>query len=771
MKTENVRWFDPVIALCYLALMYIIADHLVMTEWTDGLEVFPGLVLIGVVLGFMLGFSRFRRWTVFYFALIFTAFFITWKLLNFTDPTLSYNARILELGQRLWNLILLFFRNEPPTDSLLFLANMATQYWLVAFLGAYWIVRHGNALVPLIFALILEIMLDLNHYGTGRSGISTAVIVGLAAIIIAKLSFMQRNYQWKEDAIKVEADAPSAFFRSSTVLIILFVFVSWMLSSYVQRLPKSGNDVNYFTTLFQDIRKRFENAANPLRGGIPVPTENFGSTFALGSGSELSDNIALTVETNMRSVKEQPYYWRVRSYDNYADGIWSNTVNDGETLIVNDEKLTQPKFEERTLVRFTFFPRKNLTMLYAPGILYRVTEPVFIYREKVEGTIVDIPVVTVPTILTSGSRYEIASFIGSPNEKQLREAGSEYPAWVLEKYLQLPDNFPPQIHELAVQITADAETNYDKTLAITDWLRANIAYQRTIPSPPANKDPVYWVLFEQKEGFCNYYAAAEVLMLRSIGIPARWVVGYAQGDYSPKDRTFSVKESDAHAWPEVFFPEYGWLEFEPTASEDVFVRDSGEPKAATTKPIPTPIQDLANRDDMGDEDPRDQQQTTRSSLLLVRLRQPKNLAILGFILAWSMLLVFYNRQRNLPRERKLPVVLQHEMKKRGWSIPNFLRQWADYEKLLPVEKEFLTIRRINKFLKLPAIDSTTALEHINLLTNKLPATTEPAGVLLNEFHAEVYGHSAADMALVHQSIQSILREAMKYGFNRLLNRN
>jgi hypothetical protein len=104
-------------------------------------------------------------------------------------------------------------------------------------------------------------------------------------------------------------------------------------------------------------------------------------------------------------------------------------------------------------------------------------------------------------------------------------------------------------------------------MAVQDYLRQAITYSLDIASPPAGQDPVDWVLFDSPKGYCNYYASAMVVLLRSAGVPARMAAGFAQGAYDLDTGEFLVVESDAHAWPEVFFPGYGWVEFEPTASQ------------------------------------------------------------------------------------------------------------------------------------------------------------------------------------------------------------
>jgi len=91
---------------------------------------------------------------------------------------------------------------------------------------------------------------------------------------------------------------------------------------------------------------------------------------------------------------------------------------------------------------------------------------------------------------------------------------------------------------------------------------------------------VDYFLFDVKQGYCDYYASAMVMMLRSIGIPARFVAGYAPGDYNSQTSAYVVLEQNAHAWVEVFFPSYGWVQFEPTASQPVLLRPAQTPQQA-----------------------------------------------------------------------------------------------------------------------------------------------------------------------------------------------
>jgi hypothetical protein len=175
-----------------------------------------------------------------------------------------------------------------------------------------------------------------------------------------------------------------------------------------------------------------------------------------------------------------------------------------------------------------------------------------------------------------GQSYIVVSSISEADEESLREAGDVYPDWVLERYLQLPSNLPERVRNLAEEITEGYDNAYDKATAIEGFLRREIEYNVSIEAPPEGRDAVDYFLFDTREGYCNYYASAMVVMARAVGIPARLAVGYAGGEYNHKKGSYLVREKDAHAWVEVYFPRYGWVEFEPTSSEPPIARPRPE---------------------------------------------------------------------------------------------------------------------------------------------------------------------------------------------------
>jgi hypothetical protein len=146
--------------------------------------------------------------------------------------------------------------------------------------------------------------------------------------------------------------------------------------------------------------------------------------------------------------------------------------------------------------------------------------------------------------------------------EDLRKAGTDYPPAIRAAYLQLP-RLDSRIPRLAQEITQRAHTPFDRATAIELYLRTRFGYTLTQPDPPP-ADPLAYFLFRRQAGHCEYFATAMTVMVRSLGIPARYVNGFLPGEYNDVADSYIVRGSDAHSWVEVYFPRYGWIVFDPT---------------------------------------------------------------------------------------------------------------------------------------------------------------------------------------------------------------
>ncbi len=186
--------------------------------------------------------------------------------------------------------------------------------------------------------------------------------------------------------------------------------------------------------------------------------------------------------------------------------------------------------------------------------------------------------------ISAGDSYRATVGVSTATESDLSAAGTGYPGWILDRYLQLPTPMPSRLVDLAQALTKDLETPYEKAVTIRDYLRT-LEYTLDIEAPSDGTDGVDYFLFEQEKGYCQYFASAMAVLLRVCGVPSRMVAGYGPGEqqYDPGDitgrgpggwqelqQTFVVRNS--HSWTEVFFPGYGWIPFEPTPVRPIIAR-------------------------------------------------------------------------------------------------------------------------------------------------------------------------------------------------------
>ncbi len=170
--------------------------------------------------------------------------------------------------------------------------------------------------------------------------------------------------------------------------------------------------------------------------------------------------------------------------------------------------------------------------------------------------------------------YDVVSDVGLPPPGALRTASTVLPPEVRFIYLRLPDQMDPRITALARQVTAHADNNYDRAEAVEKYLRSHYGYSLNPPSIEP-QDPVGSFLFRSKEGYCEYFAAAMAVMLRTLGVPARLVNGFQTGTYNRVGKDFVVRARDAHSWVEVYFPGFGRIPFDPTPPDPNAVAASG----------------------------------------------------------------------------------------------------------------------------------------------------------------------------------------------------
>lgn len=299
-------------------------------------------------------------------------------------------------------------------------------------------------------------------------------------------------------------------------------------------------------------------------GGIPGFTPNaypgFGQSVDLRVRGRLSDEIVMKVRA------AQPALWRAQAYDTWDGVRW--TASDATTVPLGTGEVPvqvpppddSPQLgPDRRLVQTFYIENQQ------PNIVFAATEPRTLFfpggglRMDRYGSI------RAPFTLDPGVVYSVVSELSLATPEMLRRSSMEWEGGeFFERYTQVPASTPQRVIDLAHEITDPHPTIYGKTMAVEAWLKANTKYLLDIPPDPPNVDAVDHFLFETRRGYCEHISAAMVVMLRAVGIPSRFAVGYDPGERNLLTGYFEVRESDAHSWVEVHFPGFGWKQFDPT---------------------------------------------------------------------------------------------------------------------------------------------------------------------------------------------------------------
>jgi transglutaminase-like putative cysteine protease len=777
METKsNARWWDGLAGLLLLCSLITAATRLVVTQWTEDLQIVQSLALAGGILGLALGQSRFSARAVFYFALGYGLPLITWHLGVGLSPFMPWKERLVVLSQRLTNTIELFTASKPVNDNILFLVLMSILFWGLSVHAGYSITRWAGAWRAAIPTGLAIMVIHAYDPLIARRAWFLAAYLLFALLLVARSQFLRQRSLWRKNRTYIPPDIGFDWIRYTLAATLFLIMFAWTAPAVAESLPAARSAWHRIKQPWDDFTDRASNAFNSLQASVGLVYEQYGGVMPLSRGTELTETLIMTINAPPRPVPGMRYYWRAYTYDHYEDGAWSSTFEGTEIVNPDNQILSFPEEDERVLYTFQITPEYSILTLYTPSQPVSVGVPARVLLEKDDEGYADLASITALSPILPGQSYEVQTALSTVTIAQLREAGMDYPDWVLERYLQLPDNITERTQDLAEQIAADLDNPYDIAAAVTEFLRG-YEYREIIDAPPIDQEINDWWLFDYQAGFCQYYASAQIVMLRSLGIPARMAVGYAQGEYvgleaggpSPEagaglegedisdlGGVFRVRSRESHAWPEVFFPGYGWIEFEPTAAQNPIFRPRGENPVNDTNGQ-TEIDRLAIEqerlhqlmDDIIDVDQSVSGAQIEESSLGVFfwvIAAPIGLA-LAMILVWR-----YRKPINLP---PLPVQLEKGMKRIGLKPPSFLKRWSYFATLSPLSKAYMEINRSLRWLgSPPAIDDTPS-ERATALAEVLPATAPYVKSLLAEYQLSVYSQKQANAGIARNAASEI----------------
>jgi transglutaminase-like putative cysteine protease len=570
-----------------LTLMLLnVAWSIHSAEWTESLGILQWIVLVSLAIGFILAKSRLPGFVAHPLSLISGTAWVIFLMGTLLPSTLSWNERLLNLADRLTTWLRTALGEESSFDSLIFVLTLAALFWLFSYLCAWFTFRSHRIWRVILLSGIT--MLTNLYYGPPRLVIYLIGYLLCALLLIVRSNVFTQEEEWRKARIGYQSDIGFDFLRYGAILSVIIVLFAWLVPTAAAS-PQFSFILDHFEEPWQEMQEHWRRLFASLHYQGQVKVNSFGKTMTLSGPVSLGNTPIMDVRA------ERGYYWRAVVYDKYTGSGWVNTDDETLSLDANSSSLPLPQFELRREVTQTVRPlQPGTNLLFAASQPIRVNLPARIELSYVPSSVTasqdpsssaaNISIIYSRSRLKKNQAYTVVSSVAWADVESLRTTGTNYPTWVTARYLQLPPTLPNRVRTLAEDITKDHDNPFDKVTALERYLRT-IRYEKLISAPPTGQDGVDYFLFDSRQGYCDYYASALAVMARAVGIPARLVSGYTQGEYQSVSNAYLVRELNAHTWAEIYFPHYGWVEFEPTASQPLI-----------TRPEPESNEDLATDD-------------------------------------------------------------------------------------------------------------------------------------------------------------------------------
>ena len=427
--------------------------------------------------------------------------------------------------------------------------------WMTAYLLNYWIRVRKNLLLFFIFTVLFITILDTF---TTYNGEKSIVITLVSGFILLGLLYAQKLLGEKSEQVK------GTFLLASASSLLGLLAIS---GAFAYVLPKAGpswpDPVPFFTSTSPtaSLGEGIGNIGVTRKVGYGENDEQLGGAF-------VGDDTPVFLATS--PIKQ---YWKIETKDTYTSKGWvqSDTVEDvssygiGETIPTDippakDGNTTQARISMQQDFSFIMQPYGIESVFAQESVTFSLdslNQKISTFKEGNLAPIDDYEVSFNDPV------YSVKALRNTTSES-LNELTSEF-----DRYLQLPDTLPTRVRDLATSITEDDTSLYEKAKSIEKYFRLNgFKYdQKSVAIPKGDTDYVDQFLFDTKVGYCDNFSTSMVVLLRSEGIPARWVKGFTQGEILERgnDSTvYEVTNNNAHSWVEAFIPNVGWVNFEPT---------------------------------------------------------------------------------------------------------------------------------------------------------------------------------------------------------------
>ena len=551
----------------YVLLVLIYPLSLQQAEWVRAADHFTWLAILGVITGVLVGNTRMSTTRAILLGGVLGAIAIVIATSMATEGNAILREKLVKLAINVNNWLTQVLAGESGSDPTAFILFLGATTWSSAFVGTFALQRTGRPWDMLLFVgfcLIVNVSMALTNL------LADLVVFSLASLVLlVRLHIVLLQDRWQRYNIVPSGEMDWRLLRGGLTWALVLVIMAFF-TPRVGAAEVLGRAYNVFESPYHSVEAEWQRFFAGVSGPSKMRGVSFTESFRLGQSPNLSDRVVMTVDA------ASGHFWRAMTYDFYTGGSWRNTETD------RVDKVAVP-----ALGRERFDATFEINVQQPGGLLFVANEPVKVNIPAQFQTGADRTYSTGMRAVRGGQaseKYTVTSFVSVADKAVLRRGPTGYSDYIKQKYLQLPSTLPQRVKDLAHRIAKDETNNYDMAEAIESYLRTTYHYAPQVKAAPPGRDPVDYFLFDLKEDFCEYFSASMTVMLRELGIPARVVEGYTTGTLDPNTGKYVVKELDAHAWVEAYFPTFGWIEFEPTPSQAPFLRIDSDLTGGATLP-------------------------------------------------------------------------------------------------------------------------------------------------------------------------------------------
>ncbi|MDX1414246.1 MAG: transglutaminase-like domain-containing protein [Candidatus Promineifilaceae bacterium] len=560
--------------LLLLVLIWVMIVAVLAVGWVDEDWIIIPSALLGLIMGSVLARRPLRPWIAWTLISLYGLLIITLSLARLWPPLtllltdwralrqywLQNGAVFLDRAGSWFTAVSVGGRSN---ETITFAYLMGLLAWFLSAYVAWSVYRQRR---PLLGLILMGLLIAVNGY-YGQAPLEWAVaFVGMAVVTTAVLHFANLEYSWQRNQVDYSREIRLEMFAyAAGIGAALLAFAYFIPAISPSKLALALLNQPAVSGIEDSLDRAF-GGVDPPRRRQPAPGQSGGAgimprSFLLGNPPELEKIVMMTATTE---ILQQPAgatidlarHWRGLSYEIYTGQGWSLSDERIENFAAGEE-LPLPLIREPLIIRQDVQWRyDNRVIRYSLGLpLSFDHDTTAAFRDQNDF---------VRARASSGHQYEVISRVSAAAAEDLRSSPlSAVPPQIKNRYTQLPANLPQRIRDLAQDVAGDEPTPYDQARAIERFLR-QYEYSLDVPMPPEEVDPVDFFLFDLQAGYCDYYASSMVVMARSLGLPARLATGFLAQAADEND-VQTVRQIDAHSWAEVYFPGYGWVEFEPTA--------------------------------------------------------------------------------------------------------------------------------------------------------------------------------------------------------------